>query len=313
MENVGSYLKSRPSIGTQEFSENSQKLFGECAHDWIRIDDDIILHIANFTALEYFRLRNDRFGFLCFEIALKNEYIRRIEDRENNGEVGTVLISNSISAEYEIASGSRARGIIVYCDRKRFMEKFQLDIARVQERSRPIFLNEYGSFGTLRVPLFSSTMADVDQILNCNFQNPLRPIFLAAKVMEILCTLVAQINEYGAGPRPFSTRGLKVRTIEAAADIYKRELHNPPTIEELAERIGSDKRELTKGFQELFGKSPHRYHLQQRMEQAELLLKEGKSLSEVGRLVGYQGYRTFSRAYRTYHGRPLIPNSPIKK
>lgn len=107
-------------------------------------------------------------------------------------------------------------------------------------------------------------------------------------------------------------RGLKVRTIETAADIYKRELHNPPTIEKLAERIGIDKRELTKGFQELFGNPPHRYHLQQRMEQAELLLQEGKSISEVGRLVGYQGYRTFVRAYQAYHGRPASPNLPIR-
>lgn len=85
---------------------------------------------------------------------------------------------------------------------------------------------------------------------------------------------------------------------QAAADLHKRELRNPPTIERLAERVGIDKRELTKRFLELFGVTPHRYQLHQRMEQAELLLREGgQSISEVGRLVGYQDY----------HGRPPCP------
>ncbi len=305
---VFSRLEDASYLRTQDLYGKSKSAIGNSEHSWAKIDDATLLHSKEFIALEDFTVFNSRSGFICFEIALQGNYSRTIEDTQNYGEVGTVLISNSASAEYGFEQGGSTRGIVIFCNRRSFMKRFQLNIERVQERSRPIFLNDHGSLLTLRIPLFSSTMVDVDQILNCSFDEPLRSSFLSAKVTEILCTLVAQINEQGAGPRLFSPIGFKTRTLEAAAEIYRRELHNPPTIERLAERLGIDQRELTKGFQELFDKTPHRYQLQQRMEHAELLLNEGsRSISEVGRLVGYQGYRTFARAYQTYFGRPPVP------
>jgi AraC-like DNA-binding protein len=193
------------------------------------------------------------------------------------------------------------------------MKTFELDITKIQERGRPIFLNAHGTFETLRVPLFGATAADIDEILNCEYQGSLRAMFIRSKVIQILCSLVSQINAHGAGTRLLLPQGFKTRSIEAAAKIYKHELRKPPTIEELANRIGIDRRELTKGFQELFGTTPRGYQLQQRMEHAELLLQEGgKSISEIGRIVGYQGYRTFVRAYQTFYDRPPVPNSKKK-
>ncbi|WP_447756112.1 helix-turn-helix domain-containing protein [Sphingopyxis fribergensis] len=304
MQQIRLRLRSQDTLRTQDFDEESYSLFGDLTHSWTGIDEGIILHIADYTALSDFSISNDRSGFLCFEIALQKDYSRKIEDIENAGQIGAVLINNSPSAEYRIRVGNVARGIIIYCDRKRFMSKFQLDISRIQERSRSIFLSEYGSFDTLKIPLCSSTMIDVEQIIDCHFSDPLRAIFLASKVNEILCALVAQIGELGGGAWLSVPGGSEDRLIEAAAAIYRRELHNPPTIEKLADRVGVDKRRLIKGFRDILGTTPHAFQLQQRMEHAELLLRDGAmSISEVGRLVGYQGYRTFVRAYHAYHGR----------
>lgn len=248
---------------------------------------------------------NIRPGYVCFEIAFGDPYLRIIEDMHLQGEIRTVQISSSRIIEYSICSQTSSRGIMVFCEKSSFMKTFGLDIAKVQERSRSIFMSALGSFDTLRIPLFSDIAADIDEILCCEYPDPLKTIFIRSKVIQILCGLVSQINEYGAGPRLFLPQGFKVRTIETAAKIYRRELRNPPSIEELARRVGMDRRELTKGFQELFGMTPRGYQLQSRMEQAELLLREGgKSISEVGRIVGYQGYRTFARAYETFYGYP---------
>lgn len=302
---LASRLKSTRLIRTRDYVESSGSVLGNHRHDWFKVEEGIILHTANFTAKRSVKFRERRSNQLCFEIPLVTGYSKRLDELEDCQPTGAISISNTASAEFTFKAGSNARGVSIYCDRRRFLSTFKIDTNRIQERSRAIFLSNSGAFDALRIPLFSSTMINVDQILSCTFAEPLRSIYLSSKTMEILCTLVAQIHEFGAGPRLFSPRGLRVHSIEAAAEIYRRELRSPPTVEQVAERVGMDRRELTKGFQEVFGVTPHRYQLQQRMDHAESLLREGgRSISEIGRLVGYQGYRTFARAYAGYFDRP---------
>jgi len=304
---ISARLKSTDLIRTQDYAKSSDAIIGDSRHDWFKVEEGIILHIADLTTTKAVKFRERRSNLVCFEIPLSTGYRRRVEEIDDFEVAGAVSISNTSSAEFTFKAGSKARGIAIHCDRRRFLAKFQIDTNRIQERSRAIFLSDNGTFDALRVPLLSAIMLNVDQILSCKLAEPLRSIFLSAKVMEILCTLVAQINERGAGLRLFSSKGFKVHSIEAAAEIYRRELRSPPTVEQVAERVGMDRRELTKGFQEAFGVTPHRYQLQKRMEYAESLLNQGgRSISEIGRLVGYQGYRTFVRAYGGYFGRPPV-------
>ena len=302
---LASRLKSTRLIRTRDYVESSGSVLGNHRHDWFKVEEGIILHTANFTAKRSVKFRERRSNLICFEMPLVTGYSKRVEEIEACEPAGAISISNTAAAEFTFKAGSNARGVSIYCDRRRFLSTFQIDTDRIQERSRAIFLSNNGAFEALRIPMFSSAMINVDQILSCTFAEPLRSIYLSSKTMEILCTLVAQIHEFGAGPRLFSTGGLRVHSIEAAAEIYRRELRSPPTVEQVAERVGMDRRELTKGFQEVFEMTPHRYQLQQRMEHAEALLNEGgRSISEIGRLVGYQGYRTFARAYGGYFDRP---------
>lgn len=98
----------------------------------------------------------------------------------------------------------------------------------------------------------------------------------------------------------------KMQAIEAAAEIYRRDLAAPPTIDKLAFRVGLNRNELVLGFKERFGAPPHAYNLAVRMEQAKHLLQSGElSFSDVARRVGYGSYSSFARAYRAYHGHPL--------
>jgi AraC family transcriptional regulator, transcriptional activator of the genes for pyochelin and ferripyochelin receptors len=49
--------------------------------------------------------------------------------------------------------------------------------------------------------------------------------------------------------------------------------------------------------------TPHAYGHLLRMEKAHLMLDEGQlTVSGVARRIGYEGYSSFSRAYRTHFG-----------
>ena len=60
----------------------------------------------------------------------------------------------------------------------------------------------------------------------------------------------------------------KDKAIETAAGIYRREIGSPPTIEQLATRVGLNRNELTNGFRDMYGLTPHAYGHMLRMEQA---------------------------------------------
>jgi AraC-like DNA-binding protein len=123
------------------------------------------------------------------------------------------------------------------------------------------------------------------------------------KATEIICEIVAQSNALHM-PRAHGLHK-KPLAVATAADIYRRELANPPTIEQLAARVGLNRNDLTKGFRELFGKTPHAYGNMLRMEQAQNLLNCGElSISEVARQVGYDAYSGFARAFHSHFGRP---------
>jgi AraC-like DNA-binding protein len=167
----------------------------------------------------------------------------------------------------------------------------------------------------LKLPTSPMIMACADQILSCKYQEPMRGIYIRAKTAEIICDVVAALNllslrrtPHAAGPRR------KASAIETAAEIYKREIDNPPTIEQLAFRVGLNRNELTTGFRDLFGATPHAYGHMLRMKQAQSLLLEGElSISEIARRVGYEGYSSFSRAYHSHYGRaPSLEADPAE-
>jgi AraC-like DNA-binding protein len=65
-------------------------------------------------------------------------------------------------------------------------------------------------------------------------------------------------------------------------------VENPPSLLELAQLVGVSDRTLRRSFQELFGTTVFGYLTEKRMEQAEILLREGNSsVAEVANIVGY--------------------------
>lgn len=132
---------------------------------------------------------------------------------------------------------------------------------------------------------------------------------MGAKGLELVCVIVSQLNALAArGAAQRVGVPLKAAAVEAAAEIYRSELQNPPTIDQLARRVGLNRNMLTSGFKDAFGLTPRAYGHVIRMREAERLLQTGEmSVSEVARRIGYDGYASFSRAYQAQFGR--LPSS----
>jgi AraC-like DNA-binding protein len=291
------FLHSRDAFGpTTDFFITKE-------HGYRRIDDDVFLHVLDFTVGRPYSFRIARPDLVCIHVTIKGAYSRKWGDRIDLVDSSRVEISNFPFSIADIEAGTNLRGVVIVCSRAYVLDHFGLNMEHVPEVYRRIFNSRVGMPEALSLLPSSGIISNVDQIIACKYNEPLKGIYIRAKATEIICDVISHINLL-AIRRSFRVRNQnKTLAIETAAAIYRRELNNPPTIAQLASRVGLNRNELTAGFRDMFGATPHAYASMIRMDEARTLLRDGRlSISEVARRVGYEGYSSFSRAYHAHFG-----------
>ena len=102
--------------------------------------------------------------------------------------------------------------------------------------------------------------------------------------------------------RPTTIR-LRTSLYEEATDIVDREYGSDLSLDEIARRVASSRRQLQRAYAEI-GRTTFREHLTRvRMDKAaELLSRPGLTVREVAHRVGYRQPAQFAKAFRRHHG-----------
>jgi AraC family transcriptional regulator, regulatory protein of adaptative response / methylphosphotriester-DNA alkyltransferase methyltransferase len=102
--------------------------------------------------------------------------------------------------------------------------------------------------------------------------------------------------------RPTTIR-LRTSLFEEATDIVDREYGSDLSLDEIARRVASSRRQLQRAYAEI-GHTTFRDHLTRvRMEKAaELLCTRGLTVREVAHRVGYRQPAQFAKAFRRHLG-----------
>jgi len=91
--------------------------------------------------------------------------------------------------------------------------------------------------------------------------------------------------------------------IQEAREILQAEYRSPPTIPQLALRVGLNRSKLKAGFRHEFGTTVFAFVRSRRMLEAEcLLLDTDMSVSEVAAAIGYSNPGAFSYAFKQERG-----------
>ena len=102
---------------------------------------------------------------------------------------------------------------------------------------------------------------------------------------------------------PESEGGATVaETVRRVHDHLLEHISERVTIEELSRRFHVNPTTLKKAFKAEYGASIAAHTKEHRMERAEALLREGKSVGEVARAVGFDSASRFSAAFREKYG-----------
>lgn len=168
--------------------------------------------------------------------------------------------------------------------------------------------------GLLRAPRDGAPYADANlrlaaplqalgrQMLACPMQGALKRMYLSAKALELTALALGALQPAPAASTPGGPSRADVERLHHARDLLLADLQHPPTLPELARRVGVNVNKLTTGFRQLFGCSVYACVREQRMAQAHALLAAGEmSVSEAAYACGYTDSH-FSKAFQRRYG-----------
>ena len=170
----------------------------------------------------------------------------------------------------------------------------------LQHLIRPIEQQSYARVGKLN-PAIERILWE---ILRCSFQGWHKRLFLEAKALE-LASLVLEQEQAIQGCSSVAKRmqpGTRDR-IHYARELLLQNVHQPLTLEQLAQQAQLNESTLKKGFKQEFGMTVFDYLLEYRLEQARQMLERGTmQVSEVMLAVGLRNRSYFATAFRKRFG-----------
>lgn len=144
----------------------------------------------------------------------------------------------------------------------------------------------------------------VQQILQCPYQGFTQRMFLESKVLELMTLILEQEIEAQTGKQPLvRLKPEDIDRLQWVKEILHQSLDESLSLTQLAREVGLNECTLKQGFRQLFGTTVFGYLRQCRMEQARLLLLEGRmNVREAAQAVGYASQSRFAAVFRKTFG-----------
>jgi AraC-like DNA-binding protein len=154
----------------------------------------------------------------------------------------------------------------------------------------------------------------------------LQKLYLEAKVLELFVLQSEQIQQTMSGctkcglciPTQSLQRRSERERLQEVFEIVCQSFATPPTLAELARRVGLNECKLKRGFKETFGTTVYALVVKERMKKArELLLtgdtRQSVSITDIAEAVGYQHATHFTAAFKKHFGElpSEIRNNPV--
>ncbi|PIG94608.1 AraC family transcriptional regulator [Gloeocapsopsis sp. IPPAS B-1203] len=142
----------------------------------------------------------------------------------------------------------------------------------------------------------------LQQILQCPYHGFMKRIYLESKIWELIVLLLDQLKPQKQ-QKSTTLKSDDIERIYQAQAILLQQLSNPPSLIELARKVGLNDCTLKRGFRQVFGKTAFAYLHHHRLEQAKQLLAQGDmSVAEVALSVGFADRSYFTTAFRKQYG-----------
>lgn len=139
----------------------------------------------------------------------------------------------------------------------------------------------------------------VEQFFSNTYEGELKMMFHKSHMSALLSHYFGQL----AKQQTPNIDTLQLEKLNLAQEILLTDIENPPSLTELANRIGTNTTKLKKGFKAQFGVPVFKYLQNERLKKAYNLIKyEQKTIQEAAWAVGYDSLGSFSNAFEKKFG-----------
>ncbi len=143
----------------------------------------------------------------------------------------------------------------------------------------------------------------INSILNCDYSNGLKRLFLLSKTIELLVLQAESFNNFQNSKSEYIKHDYDKERILFARDYLGKNIESPPTLAELSKIAGINEYKLKRGFKEMFNQTAFSYLSDLRLELAKNDLLDGRKLaSEIAFELGYYSLQHFSNAFKKKFG-----------
>lgn len=155
----------------------------------------------------------------------------------------------------------------------------------------------------LAFPLPAAARLAVESIRRCPFGGACRAMALTARAHDLLIAFLTAVEADARTSARSSPPRRLVEQVRAAAVHLEQNLELPPSLAELARRVGLSETSLKRGFPQVMGTTAFGFLRTLRMERARALLATGEAtVLEAAARVGYSNPSNFAAAFRRQFG-----------
>lgn len=201
----------------------------------------------------------------------------------------------------EVFSGNNLKGILVSVD-----ARVMSDLAGRSLPPLPGFISTalIGNTHVVGVsPLTPAIRMVIQQILVPPVGRSISFLYLEGKIIELIALKLSQCHEQQAGQKKPGLPVKDLRCIQRAREILVADILNPPSIPQLARKVGINEQKLKFGFRKVYGDTVYRTLRATRMEKARQYFDQAEdNILQVANQVGYANASHFAAAFRDCFG-----------
>ncbi len=137
------------------------------------------------------------------------------------------------------------------------------------------------------------------QLITKQTNENLRPIFIKGKVFELLSYYFSTQSNDEVDHCPYIVNEETVTKIKLAKQLIIEEMNNPPSLPDLAKKVGLNIKKLKTDFKDFYGVPVFTFLLNHKMELAKKLLQEQQlNVNEIAVYLGYSTSSHFIAAFK---------------
>jgi AraC-like DNA-binding protein len=132
-------------------------------------------------------------------------------------------------------------------------------------------------------------------------EDKLQELYLESKLLDLIYITMNEMKTKEHNDISLSHKD--VECLHKAKNILLNNIHNPPSLKELAYKSAINEFKLKKGFKQLFGNTAYGILQEYRLNKAKTLLQTNEiNISEASSLVGYKSISHFSKIFKEHFG-----------